>query len=59
MNKFISMYYHGLVYILLNRCVHSIIDDITGTVARAGAVEAAPPTEEANQILLGGLIEWT
>ena len=55
----ICMYYHKLVYTLLNRHVHNVIDDIIGQVAHAGNPEAAPPTEEANQVPLGGLIEWT
>ena len=58
-NRFISMYYHRFVYTLLNRNVHSVIDDITGLVARAGTTETALPAEEANQIPPGGLIEWT
>ena len=57
MNGFINMYYHRDVYTLLNRLVHSVIDDIIGPVARAGSAEAAPPVEEANSILPGGLIE--
>ena len=55
----ISMYYHRLVYTLLNRRIHSVIDDITGQVASAGNPDAAPPAEEANQVPPGGLIEWT
>ena len=53
------MYYHRLVYTLLNRRVHSAIGDITCQVALAGNSEAAPPVELANQVPLGGLIEWT
>ena len=53
------MYYHRLVYTLLNRLVHSVIDNIAGQVARAGNPKAVPPAEEANQIPPGGLIEWT
>ena len=56
-NRFISMYYYRSVYTLWNRRVHSVIDDITGPVARAGPAEAALPAEEANQIPPGGLIE--
>ena len=52
------MYYHIFVYTLLNRRVHSVIDGITSSVARAGIAEAVPPEEEANQIPPGGLIEW-
>ena len=51
------MYYPRLVYTLLNRCVHNIIDDNIDPVARTGAVEATPLVEEANQIPPGGLIE--
>ena len=51
--------YHRIVYTLLNRRVHSVIDDITGPVARAGSVEAEPLAEEANPIPPRGLIEWT
>ena len=58
-NGFIYMYYHRSVYTLLNRCVHSIIDDITGPAARASTAEAAPPAKNASQIPPGGLIEWT
>ena len=47
------MYYHRLVYTLLNRRVYSVIGDITGQVARTGDPEAAPPTEEINQIPSG------
>ena len=47
------------MYTFLNHLVYSVIDDITGPVAHAGTVEAAPPMEEANEIPLGGLIEWT
>ena len=57
--QIISMYYHRLVCILLNRRVHSVIDDITGQVVRAGNPEAAPPAEETNQVPPGRLIEWT
>ena len=53
------MYYHIFVYTLLNHRVHSVIDDITGPVARAGIAEAAPLAEEANQIPSRGLIEWS
>ena len=53
------MYYHRPMYTLLNRHVHSVINNITGQVARGGNPEAAPPAEEANQVPLGGLIEWT
>ena len=53
----ISMYYHRLAYILSNRRVHSVINDITCQVARAGNPEAAPPVEEANQVPPGELIE--
>ena len=42
-----SMYYHRLVYTLLNYHVHSVIDDITGQVALAGNPEAALPAEKA------------
>ena len=58
-NRFISMYYHRLVYTLLNRHVHSVISDITGQVARADDPKAALPAEETNQVPPGGLIEWT
>ena len=51
--------YHRIVFTLLNRRVHSVIDDTTGQVARSDNVEAAPPAEEANQVPPGGLIEWT
>ena len=51
------MHYHRLVHTLLNRRVHSVINDITGQVARTGNAETAPPAEEANQIPPGGLIE--
>ena len=51
------MYYHRFVYTLLNRPVHSVIDDITGLVACAYTADAAPPVEEANQVPSGGLIE--
>ena len=54
----ISMYYHRSGYTLLNRRVHSFIDDITGPIARVGSAEAVQPAEEANQIPPGGLIEW-
>ena len=47
------------MYTLLNRCVHSVIDDITGQVARLDIAEAAPPAEEANQVPPGGLHEGT
>ena len=47
------------MYTLLNRCVHNVIDDITGPVAHAGSTEAASPAKEANRIPPGGLIEWT
>ena len=53
------MYYHRSGYTLLNRRVHSVTDDITSPVARAGHAEAAPPAEEAYQIPPRGLIEWT
>ena len=57
-NRFINMYHHIIVYTLLNRPVHTVIDDITGPIARAGSAEVAPPAHDANQIPLGGLIEW-
>ena len=47
------------MYTLLNRRVYGVIDDIIGQVARPDNTEAVPPTEEANQVPLGGLIEWT
>ena len=47
------------MYTLLNRRIHSIIDDITSSVARASIAEAALPAEESDQIPPGGLIEWT
>ena len=47
------------MYTLLNRRVHSVIDDITGQVTRPEDTEAAPPTEEAHQVPPGGLNEWT
>ena len=53
------MYYHRFVYTLLNRRIHNVIDDIIGLVAHDGIAEAASPAEENNQILVGGLIEWT
>ena len=53
------MYYHRFVHTLLDRRAHSVIDDITGPVARAGNAETAPPAEKANQVPPGGLIEWT
>ena len=53
------MYYPRFVYALLNRHIHSVIDDITGPVARVSIAEAALPAEEANQIPPGGLIEWS
>ena len=46
----LSICYHRFVYTLLNYRVHSVIDDITGKVARADNPEAAPPAEEANQV---------
>ena len=46
------------MHTLLNHHVHSVIDDITCPVAGTGTAEAMPPTEEANQIPPGGLIEW-
>ena len=55
----LGMYYHRFVYTLLNRRVHSVIDDITCSVARTGTAETAPPVDKANQIPLGGLNEWT
>ena len=55
----LSIYYHIFVYILLNRRVHSVIDDITDQVARAGNPEVAPPVEKANQVPPRGPIEWT
>lgn len=47
------MNYHKSGYILLNRCVHSVIDDNTGPVASADVAKAAPPAGEANQIPAG------
>ena len=47
-----------IVYTLLNHRVHSVIDDITGQVARFSGSETAPPTEETNSVPLGGLNEW-
>ena len=47
------------MYTLLNRRVHSVIDDITGQLARPDNAAAAPPAEEANPVPLGGLNEWT
>ena len=47
------------MYTLLNRRVHSVIDDVIGPVACAGPAEATPPAEKPNQIPPGGLIEWT
>ena len=47
------------MYTLLNRRVYSVIDDITGQVARLDDAEATPPMEEANQVPLGGLNKWT
>ena len=47
------------MYTLLNRRVHSVIDDIIGQVARPDIAEAATPAEEANLVPLGGLNEWT
>ena len=44
------MYYHRYVCTLLNYRVHTVIDDITGPVARAYTAEVAPLAEEANQI---------
>ena len=51
------MYYHKSVCTLLNRRVHSVIDDITGQVARSSGFETAPPTEETNPVPPGGLNE--
>ena len=45
------------MYTLLNRRVHSIIDDITGQVAHPDDTAAAPPAEEANQVPPGVLNE--
>ena len=56
-NMFISMYYHKSVYTLLNRRVHSVIDDIISLLACASTAEATTPVEEANQIPPGWLIE--
>ena len=50
---------HGIVYTLLNRCIHSVIDDIIGQLARSDNTEAAPPAEEANQVPPGELNEWS
>ena len=47
------------MYILLNRRVHSAINDIIGQIARPDDIEVAPPVEEAHQVPLGGLNEWT
>ena len=47
------------MYILLNRRVHSVIDDIIGQVAHPDIAEAAPPAEEANPVPPGGLNEWS
>ena len=57
--QIISMYCHRLVCTLLNRSVHSVIDDITCQVARVGDPESVPPEKEANQVPPEGLIEWT
>ena len=38
------------MYTLLNRHVHSVIDDITGQVAHPDDTAAAPPAEETNQV---------
>ena len=43
------------MYTLLNRRVHSVIDDITGQVARPVDTDATPPAEETNQVPLGEL----
>ena len=43
-----NMYYHRFVYTLLNRRVHSVIDNITGQVALAGHLETAPHAQDAN-----------
>ena len=50
--------YHRIVYTLLNRRVHSVIDDITGPVGRPGGSETAPPPEETDPVPPGGLNEW-
>ena len=47
------------MYTLFNRCVHSVIDDITGQVARPDNIEAAPPAEEVHQGPPRELNEWT
>ena len=45
------------MYTLLNRRFHSVIDDITGQVARLVDTDAMPPAEETNQVPPGGLNE--
>ena len=54
----LNTWYHRIVYTLLNHRVHSVIDDITGQVARSSGTETAPPTEETNPVPPGGLNEW-
>ena len=51
------MYYDRFVYTLLNRHVYSVIDDITGQVARPDNAEGIPLAEEANQVPPRGLNE--
>ncbi|XXG90244.1 hypothetical protein AAC387_Pa12g2058 [Persea americana] len=50
---------YKIVYTLLNRRVHSVIDDITGQLARFDNAEAAQLAKEANPVPPGGLNEWT
>ena len=47
------------MYTLLNRRVHGITDDITGSATRAGPSETNQAAEEAHALPPGGLAEWT
>ena len=47
-----------LFYTLLNRCIHGVINGITGPAAHVDPAQVAAPAGETAPVTPGGLAEW-